>query len=54
MSGRKRDRLGEFLVQNAFRFCPACGAPLEARTIKAGDRERPVCTRWYSAVAIVQ
>jgi 8-oxo-dGTP diphosphatase len=28
-----------------YRFCPACGAPLAARTIKAGDRERPVCTR---------
>jgi ADP-ribose pyrophosphatase YjhB (NUDIX family) len=27
------------------RFCPACGGPLEARTIKAGEPERPVCAR---------
>ena len=26
-----------------YRFCPACGGPLEARTLKAGDRERMTC-----------
>ena len=28
-----------------YRFCPACGGALASRTIKAGDRERLVCTR---------
>ena len=28
----------------AYRFCPTCGASLEARTLKAGDRERMACT----------
>ena len=28
-----------------FRFCPVCGATLEARTLKAGEPERLVCTR---------
>jgi len=27
----------------AFRFCPACGGPLEARQLKAGDPARLVC-----------
>jgi len=27
-----------------YRFCPACGSPLEARTLKTGDRERMACT----------
>jgi ADP-ribose pyrophosphatase YjhB (NUDIX family) len=31
--------------ETAYRFCPSCGGPLEPRTIKAGDRERLVCTR---------
>ncbi|HEU4939724.1 MAG TPA: NUDIX hydrolase [Vicinamibacterales bacterium] len=29
----------------SFRFCPACGGPLEPRQLKAGDPLRPVCTR---------
>jgi ADP-ribose pyrophosphatase YjhB (NUDIX family) len=29
----------------AFRFCPACGGPLEPRQLKAGDPMRPVCAR---------
>jgi 8-oxo-dGTP diphosphatase len=29
----------------AFRFCPACGGPLEARQLKAGDPSRLVCAR---------
>jgi len=28
-----------------FRFCPACGGPLEPRQLKAGDPLRPVCAR---------
>ena len=32
-------------LEPAFRFCPACGAPLEARQLKAGDPTRLVCTR---------
>jgi len=28
-----------------FRFCPACGGPLEPRHLKAGDPMRPVCVR---------
>ena len=28
----------------AFRFCPVCGAALEARTLKAGEPDRLVCT----------
>ena len=32
-------------LEPAFRFCPACGAPLEARQLKAGDPARLVCTR---------
>ena len=28
----------------AFRFCPACGRPLESRQLKAGDPSRLVCT----------
>lgn len=27
----------------AFRFCPACGGPLESRLLKAGDPHRLVC-----------
>jgi ADP-ribose pyrophosphatase YjhB (NUDIX family) len=27
----------------AYRFCPACGGGLEARTLKTGDPERLVC-----------
>ena len=26
-----------------YRFCPTCGSALEARTLKAGDRERMAC-----------
>jgi ADP-ribose pyrophosphatase YjhB (NUDIX family) len=29
----------------AFRFCPACGGPLETRQLKAGDPARLVCAR---------
>ena len=29
----------------AFRFCPACAGPLEARQLKAGDPSRLVCAR---------
>jgi ADP-ribose pyrophosphatase YjhB (NUDIX family) len=29
----------------AFRFCPVCGGPLEARQLKAGDPLRLVCAR---------
>jgi 8-oxo-dGTP diphosphatase len=29
----------------AFRFCPACGGPLESRQLKAGDPARLVCGR---------
>ena len=29
----------------AFRFCPACGGPLETRQLKAGDPSRLVCAR---------
>jgi ADP-ribose pyrophosphatase YjhB (NUDIX family) len=29
----------------AFRFCPACGGPLETRQLKAGDPSRLVCGR---------
>jgi ADP-ribose pyrophosphatase YjhB (NUDIX family) len=28
-----------------YRFCPACGGALEARSLKAGDPERLVCGR---------
>ena len=28
-----------------YRFCPACGGALEARSLKAGDPERLVCAR---------
>jgi ADP-ribose pyrophosphatase YjhB (NUDIX family) len=28
-----------------FRFCPACGGPLEPRQLKAGEPLRPVCGR---------
>lgn len=27
-----------------YRFCPSCGGALEARSLKAGDPDRPVCT----------
>ena len=30
---------------SGFRFCPACGGPLEPRLLKAGDPKRLVCTR---------
>ncbi len=30
---------------HAYRFCPRCGGPLERRTLKATEPERPVCTR---------
>ena len=26
-----------------YRYCPTCGGPLEARTLKTGDRERMAC-----------
>ena len=26
-----------------YRYCPTCGGPLEARTLKTGDRERLAC-----------
>jgi 8-oxo-dGTP diphosphatase len=29
----------------AFKFCPVCGGALEARTLKAGEPDRLVCTR---------
>ena len=29
----------------AYRFCPACGGPLESRLLKDGDPERLVCSR---------
>lgn len=29
--------------EQAFRFCPACGARLESRQLKAGEPLRPVC-----------
>ena len=29
----------------AFRFCPACGGPLEPRQLKPGEPLRPVCGR---------
>ncbi len=32
-------------LEPAFRFCPACGGPLESRQLKAGDPARLVCTR---------
>lgn len=28
-----------------YRFCPSCGGTLEARRLKTGDPDRPVCTR---------
>jgi ADP-ribose pyrophosphatase YjhB (NUDIX family) len=28
-----------------YRFCPSCGAPAEPRRLKAGEPDRPVCTR---------
>jgi ADP-ribose pyrophosphatase YjhB (NUDIX family) len=30
---------------SGFRFCPACGGPLEARLLKASDPKRLVCTQ---------
>ena len=30
---------------HAYRFCPRCGGPLERRTLKATEPERPVCAR---------
>lgn len=27
-----------------YRFCPSCGGTLEARSLKIGDPDRPVCT----------
>jgi 8-oxo-dGTP diphosphatase len=30
---------------HAYRFCPRCGGTLERRVLKAGEPERPVCTR---------
>jgi ADP-ribose pyrophosphatase YjhB (NUDIX family) len=29
----------------AFRFCPVCGSPLEARLLRTGEPERLVCTQ---------
>ena len=29
----------------SYQFCPRCGGPLERRLLKAGEPERPVCTR---------
>ena len=26
-----------------YRFCPVCGGPLESRSLKAGEPDRPVC-----------
>jgi 8-oxo-dGTP diphosphatase len=33
------------MQEPAFRFCPACGGPLETRQLKAGDPRRLVCGR---------
>ncbi len=33
------------MSDSSFRFCPACGGTLEARTLRAGDPPRLVCTR---------
>ena len=33
------------MIDTPYRFCPACGAPLETRHLKAGDPPRLVCTR---------
>src|SRR6187549_2123595 len=30
--------------ESAFKFCPVCGAPLEARVLKASEPKRLVCT----------
>lgn len=30
---------------HSYRFCPRCGGTLERRLLKAGEPERPVCTR---------
>ena len=30
---------------HAYRFCPRCGGALERRVLKAGEPERPVCSR---------
>lgn len=32
------------MTEPEYRFCPVCGAPLASRLLKAGDRERLVCT----------
>src|SRR5687767_11722400 len=32
-------------METAYKFCPACGGPLEKRLLKKGDPERDVCTR---------
>jgi ADP-ribose pyrophosphatase YjhB (NUDIX family) len=31
------------MSEAAYRYCPACGSALAARTLKAGDRERMAC-----------
>lgn len=32
-------------MEIAYHFCPTCGGALERRRLKAGEPERPVCTR---------
>src|SRR6476660_3156616 len=46
--GRTQTDAGDNLMsvhEPAFRFCPACGGPLETRPVKAGDPARLVCAR---------
>jgi len=43
--GYKVDLASMAIGDPAFRFCPACGGPLEPQQLKAGDPLRPVCAR---------
>ena len=35
-----------------YRFCPVCAGPLELRSLKRGDPDRPVCTRCGQVIYI--
>src|SRR5437867_5624598 len=43
--GHRKETILMSVHEPAFRFCPACGGPLEARQLKAGDPSRLVCAR---------